>query len=53
MLLEGMAFGMMMSYAILVKSIMEASIEQTVEWFEENMDALYHLEENGFNVQSL
>jgi hypothetical protein len=55
MLREGMAFGMMMSYsyAILVKSIMEASIEQTVEWFEENMDALCHLEENGFNVQSL
>jgi chromosome segregation ATPase len=32
---------------------MEASIEQTEEWFKENMDALRHLEENGFSVQSL
>jgi hypothetical protein len=44
---------MMVSYASLVKSIMEASIEQTEEWFEKNMDGLRHLEESGFNVQSL
>jgi chromosome segregation ATPase len=44
---------MMVSYATVVKSITEESIEQTVEWFEDHMDALRHLEENGFNVQPL
>lgn len=53
MLREGMALGMMVSYATIVKSVTEANIEQTVEWFEDHMDALRHLEENGFNVQPL
>ncbi|KAJ1277213.1 hypothetical protein BS78_05G277900 [Paspalum vaginatum] len=50
---EGMALGLMVSYADLVKSTREASIDNSIEWFEDKISTLCHLQGNGFNVQSL
>ncbi|TVU24804.1 hypothetical protein EJB05_27263, partial [Eragrostis curvula] len=50
---EGMALGLMVSFATLVESIKEASIEDSMELFEDKIRSLCHLEGNGFNVQFL
>ncbi|CAL4980757.1 unnamed protein product [Urochloa decumbens] len=50
---EGMALGMMSSFADLVKDTMEASIDHSTEWFEDKISALCYLEGNGFDVQFL
>ncbi|CAN6363145.1 unnamed protein product [Urochloa humidicola] len=48
---EGMALGMMSSFAELVKDTMEASIDHDTEWFEDKISALCYLQGNGFDVQ--
>jgi hypothetical protein len=48
---EGMALGMMLSFADLVKITMGASIDNSMEWFEDKIRAISHLEANGFSVQ--
>ncbi|AQK58774.1 DUF724 domain-containing protein 2 [Zea mays] len=50
---EGMALGMMVSFADLVKVTMEASIGNDMEWFEDKIRTISHLEANGFSVQSI
>ncbi|KAJ1256228.1 hypothetical protein BS78_K060700 [Paspalum vaginatum] len=50
---EGIALGLMVSFADLVKSTREASIDNSIEWFEDKISTLCHLEGNGFNVHSL
>ncbi|XP_062198360.1 uncharacterized protein LOC133901083 [Phragmites australis] len=50
---EGMAIGLMVSFANVVRTTRESSIEDSVKSFEEKIDTLCHLEKNGFNVQSL
>uniref|UniRef100_A0A0A9CRX1 Uncharacterized protein n=1 Tax=Arundo donax TaxID=35708 RepID=A0A0A9CRX1_ARUDO len=50
---EGMALGMMVSFANLVKSTRELSIEDSTELFEDKISALCHLEGHGFDVQFL
>uniref|UniRef100_A0A0A8YEJ7 Uncharacterized protein n=1 Tax=Arundo donax TaxID=35708 RepID=A0A0A8YEJ7_ARUDO len=50
---EGMALGLMVSFANLVKSTRESSIEDSMESFEDKISTLCHLEGNGFNVQFL
>ncbi|XP_062198093.1 DUF724 domain-containing protein 6-like isoform X2 [Phragmites australis] len=50
---EGMALGLMVSFANLVKSISESRIEDSMESFEDKISTLRHLEGNGFNVQYL
>ncbi|CAO2142020.1 unnamed protein product [Urochloa humidicola] len=50
---EGMALGMMSSFADLVKDTMEASIDHSTDWFEDKISSLSYLERNGFDVQFL
>lgn len=50
---EGMALGLMVSYASLVESIKKSLIADSIALFEEKINTLAHLEENGFNVQFL
>lgn len=50
---EGIALGLTWGFADIVKLIAEASIDHSVEWFEEQISTLNHLEDNGFNVQFL
>lgn len=50
---EGMALGLMVSFADLVKATMEASIDNSMEWFEDTIRTMHHLEENGFSVHSM
>ncbi|RCV38544.1 hypothetical protein SETIT_8G151100v2 [Setaria italica] len=50
---EGMALGLMVSFADTVKLITQASIDHSMEWFEDTMNTLSHLERNGFDVQFL
>ncbi|XP_062183374.1 uncharacterized protein LOC133887434 isoform X2 [Phragmites australis] len=50
---EGMALGLMVSFANLVKSTRESSIDDSMELFEDKISTLRHLEANGFNVQFL
>ncbi|CAD6253518.1 unnamed protein product [Miscanthus lutarioriparius] len=51
LLREGMALGMMVSFMDLVKVTMEASIDNSMEWFEDKIRTISHLEANGFSVQ--
>ncbi|CAL4992618.1 unnamed protein product [Urochloa decumbens] len=48
---EGMALGMMSSFAELVNDTMEASIDHSTDWFEDKIGALSYLQGNGFDVQ--
>ncbi|KAM3292465.1 hypothetical protein ACQJBY_036327 [Aegilops geniculata] len=50
---EGMAIGLMVTYASLVESVKRSSIEDNIELFERKINALAHLEENGFDVKLL
>lgn len=50
---EGMALGLMVSYASLVESIKKSGVADSIALFEEKISTLAHLEENGFNVQIL
>lgn len=50
---EGLALGLMVSFATLVENIREASIEESMEFFEDKIKTLCHLEANGFSVQFL
>ncbi|VAI05022.1 unnamed protein product [Triticum turgidum subsp. durum] len=50
---EGMAIGLMVTYASLVESVKRSCIEDNIELFERKINALAHLEENGFDVKLL
>ncbi|RLM70033.1 uncharacterized protein C2845_PM17G11430 [Panicum miliaceum] len=50
---EGTALGLMVAFADLVDNIKEASIDHGIEWFEDKISTLCHLEGNGFDVQFL
>ncbi|KAL5678600.1 hypothetical protein ACJX0J_014731, partial [Zea mays] len=50
---EGIALGMMVSFSELVKFTMEASIDDSMEWFEDKVRTVSLLEANGFSVQSI
>lgn len=50
---EGMAIGLMVTYASLVESVKSSCIEDNIELFERKMSALAHLVENGFDVKLL
>lgn len=50
---EGIALGLMVAFDTLVKNIRKASIEESMEFFEDKIKTLCHLEANGFNVQFL
>ncbi|CAM0873736.1 unnamed protein product [Alopecurus aequalis] len=50
---EGMAIGLMVTYASLVESVRKSCIKDEIDLFERKMSALAHLEENGFDVKSL
>ncbi|GJN25381.1 hypothetical protein PR202_gb13202 [Eleusine coracana subsp. coracana] len=50
---EGIALGLMVAFATLVENVREASIEESMEFFEDKIKTLCHLEANGFNVQFL
>ncbi|KAL5204166.1 hypothetical protein ABZP36_009037 [Zizania latifolia] len=52
-LCEGVALGLMVSYASLVESIRKLRITDSMASFNENVNTLAYLEKNGFNVQSL
>ncbi|KAK3118981.1 hypothetical protein QOZ80_9BG0711830 [Eleusine coracana subsp. coracana] len=44
---------LMVAFATLVENVREASIEESMEFFEDKIKTLCHLEANGFNVQFL
>ena len=48
-----MAIGLMVTYASLVESVKRSCIEDNIELFERKINALAHLEENGFDVKLL
>uniref|UniRef100_A0ACD5WWX7 Uncharacterized protein n=2 Tax=Avena sativa TaxID=4498 RepID=A0ACD5WWX7_AVESA len=50
---EGMAIGLMVTYATLVESVKKSCINDNIGLFERKINALAHLEENGFDVKSL
>jgi len=50
---EGMAIGLMVTYATLVESVKKSCINDNIDLFERKINALAHLEENGFDVKSL
>ncbi|KAM0852211.1 hypothetical protein ACQ4PT_051911 [Festuca glaucescens] len=50
---EGMAIGLMVTYASLVESVKKSCINDDIDLFRRKMSALAHLEENGFDVKSL
>ncbi|KAF8694459.1 hypothetical protein HU200_038202 [Digitaria exilis] len=50
---EGMAVGLMLSFANLVKNIRKASMDCNTELFEHQISSLSYLEQNGFDVQFL
>ncbi|KAL6842979.1 hypothetical protein ACP4OV_027292 [Aristida adscensionis] len=50
---EIMALGLMVKYAAFVQNSTKWSIEDSITSFEEKIRALHHLEQNGFDVQSL
>ncbi|CAL5079279.1 unnamed protein product [Urochloa decumbens] len=50
---EGMALGLMVSFANLVEHICKSSIADSITSLEEKMAALRELEENGFDVKFL
>ncbi|KAG8089434.1 hypothetical protein GUJ93_ZPchr0011g27217 [Zizania palustris] len=52
-LCEGVALGLMVSYASLVESIRKLRITDSMASFNENVNTLAYLEKNGFSVQSL
>ncbi|RLM69185.1 uncharacterized protein C2845_PM17G14570 [Panicum miliaceum] len=45
--------GPMVAFDGLVKDIKKASIDHGIEWFEDKISALHHLEGNGFDVRLL
>ncbi|KAG0530225.1 hypothetical protein BDA96_05G167300 [Sorghum bicolor] len=53
LLREGIALGLTLSFADLVKITLEASIDNSMEWFEDNLRTISYLEANGFSVQFL
>lgn len=50
---EGMALGLMVTFASSVEDIRKSSIADSIASFEEKIATLHHLEENGFSVQFL
>ncbi|OEL27757.1 hypothetical protein BAE44_0011224, partial [Dichanthelium oligosanthes] len=50
---EGMALGLMATFAKSVENIRKLSLADSMASFEEESSTLHHLKENGFNVQSL
>lgn len=50
---EGMAIGLMLAFADIVKCVREARIDNRTEWFEDKTSTLCHLGANGFSVQSM
>ncbi|OEL16640.1 hypothetical protein BAE44_0022341 [Dichanthelium oligosanthes] len=50
---EGMALGLMVTFASSVEDIGKSSIADKIESFKEKLGVLHHLEENGFDVQFL
>ncbi|XP_051180982.1 DUF724 domain-containing protein 6 isoform X2 [Lolium perenne] len=50
---EGMAIGLMVTYASLVESVKKSCIKDDIDLFQRKMSALAHLAENGFDVTSL